>query len=81
MGVFHDWVDQIPKMTKLTSILITKQSELLDQAIKNKITAPNFKISDIIMKKLLEIKVTDDIASYVPWFEQTEKVLVKVQKY
>jgi len=30
------------------------------------------------LKKLREVNLTDDVASFVPWFERSEKILTKV---
>lgn len=59
-------------------MIIEKQSELLDQSLRGNITAPNFKLNPSLLKKLKDINVTDDVASFIPWFEKSEKILAKV---
>ncbi len=40
-----------------------------------KVSAPGLKVDERLLDKIKKAKPTMEIASYVPWFEQTEKIL------
>lgn len=77
LGVFDDWKDQIPGLVKLSTMIIEKQSELLDQGLSSQ----NSFLSERFIKKLSNVKLTNEIASFLPWFEKSELILAKVQYY
>jgi hypothetical protein len=46
--------------------------------LRGKITAPNFKLNENLVKKLKDVNVTNEVDSFIPWFERSEKILLKV---